>query len=394
MPVGKHIFKSPSEVYPATPQTGPMTTEISIKRPVKETFHFINDPADAINEAAIGITKYNANLSYAVAHKIVYRSDLETFRKDHVTTIGFAGGGHEPMFSGFVGPSFLSCSVSGNIFASPTAAQIFEAIKLCQSTSGSSKGTLVVCGNYTGDILNAGLAITRATAAGYKVRFIAVGDDVAVGRKKGGRVGRRGLSGHVVGLKIACALSDQGESLERVGDVMEYIAANSGTIAVAFDRVALPNGIITELQTLPPATIELGLGCHGEPGLRQISPVPSPEALTKEMINLLTDTSDEDRAFIPFSKSGENEAILLVNSSGSTSDEVLARFAELAIAELGSQGISGRRMTLGPMVTSLKQSGFGFTIWRLPRINETAVLGRDEALTLWDKKVKTASWRQ
>ena len=68
------------------------------------------------------------------------------------------------------------------------------------------------------------------------MRFIPIGDDVAVGRKKGGKVGRRGLSGHVVALKIACALADQGESLEKVGDVMEHIAANLGTIAVAFDR--------------------------------------------------------------------------------------------------------------------------------------------------------------
>jgi dihydroxyacetone kinase len=122
--------------------------------------------------------------------------------------------------------------------------------------------------------------------------------------------------------------------------------------------------------------------------------VPSPEALTKEMINLLTDTSDADRAFIPFTKSGHEEAILLVNSSGSTSDEVLARFAELAIAELESQGIIVRRMTLGPMVTSLKQSGFGFTVWRLPGANEKGVLSRNEALQCWDRKVQTVAWRQ
>jgi len=140
--------------------------------------------------------------------------------------------------------------------------------------------------------------------------------------------------------------------------------------------------------------IELGLGCHGEPGLRQISPVPSPEALTKEMINLLTDTSDADRAFIPFTRSGNEEAILLANSSGSTSDEVLARFAELAIAELEIQGIIVRRMTLGPMVTSLKQSGFGFTVWRLPDANGNGVLSRNEALQCWDRKVQTVAWRQ
>ncbi|KAG0649449.1 Dihydroxyacetone kinase 1 [Hyphodiscus hymeniophilus] len=371
-----------------------MATEIQTKQPTNETFHFINNPADAINEAAIGLTEHNPNLSYSLSHKIVYRSDLDTFREDHVTTIGFAGGGHEPMFSGFVGPSFLSASVSGNIFASPTAAQIFEAIKLCQPPNSISKGTLIVCGNYTGDILNAGLAITRATAAGYKVRFVPVGDDVAVGRKKGGKVGRRGLSGHVVGLKIACALADQGQSLEVVGDVMEFIAANSGTIAVAFDRVALPNDIVTEIQALPPLTIELGLGCHGEPGLRRISPVPNPEALTKEMINLLTDISDPDRGFIPFTGKGDEEAILLVNSSGSTSDEVLARFAELAIAELASQGITVTRLTLGPMVTSLKQSGFGFTVWRLPGVDEKGALSKEEALKCWDRKVNTPSWRQ
>ena len=122
--------------------------------------------------------------------------------------------------------------------------------------------------------------------------------------------------------------------------------------------------------------------------------MPSPEALAKEMITLLTDTFDYDRGFIPFTKSGKEEAILLVNSSGSTSDEVLARFAELAIAELAAQGIRVRRMTLGPMVTSLKQSGFGFTVWRVPGMDEKGALSRDEALECWDWRVETASWRQ
>jgi len=140
------------------------------------------------------------------------------------------------MFGGFVGPNFLSAYVSGNIFASPTAAQIFEAIKQCQEGVSNTKGTLVVCGNYTGDILNAGLAITRAQSAGYKVRFVPVGDDVAVGRQKGGKVGRRGLSGHLIALKNACALAARGEGLERVAKVMEYIAGNVGTMGVAFDR--------------------------------------------------------------------------------------------------------------------------------------------------------------
>ncbi|KAJ9620597.1 hypothetical protein H2203_007804 [Taxawa tesnikishii (nom. ined.)] len=293
-----------------------MATETEAKPvPTKETFHFINDPADAINEALTGLTHLHPNLSYAPQYKIVYRSDLNTFRRSHVTTIGFSGGGHEPMFGGFVGPNFLSAYVSGNVFASPTAAQIFEAIRMCQPKpgEGEARGTLVVCGNYTGDILNAGLAITRAQKRGIRCTSALWGTTSRW-------AGRKGLSGHLIALKSACALAAKGESLERVAEIMEYVAANVGTIGVAFDRiyhpsitlilptvgrndVALPNATLTDLQTLPPATIELGMGAHGEPGLRQISPIPSPEALTSQMLDLLLDVEDKDRAFIPFSSS-------------------------------------------------------------------------------------------
>lgn len=210
---------------------------IETQTPSNQTFHFINNPADVIHDACHGLTRLQPTLSYHQDYKILYRNDISTFAQNHVTTIGFAGGGHEPMFGGFVGHNFLSAFVSGNVFASPTAAQIFEAIKLCQPQDGAKgHGTLVVCGNYTGDILNAGLAITRAQTAGYQVRFVPVGDDVAVGRTKGGKVGRRGLSGHLVALKCACALAERGESLDRVVEVMEYVARNVGTIGVAFDR--------------------------------------------------------------------------------------------------------------------------------------------------------------
>ncbi|CAK4024323.1 Dihydroxyacetone kinase 1 [Lecanosticta acicola] len=376
-----------------------MTTETATKAPpTKETFHFINEPAEAINEALIGLTHLKPSLSYNKEYKIVYRNDLAAFSEDHVTTIGFAGGGHEPMFGGFVGHNYLSAYVSGNVFASPTAAQIFEAIKMCQPTSGKkSRGTLIVCGNYTGDILNAGLAITRAQAAGYKVYFKPVGDDVAVGRKKGGKVGRRGLSGHLIALKSACALAEKGETLERVAEVMEYVAGNVGTIGVAFDRVALPNATLTDLQTLPPATIELGMGAHGEPGLQQISPIPPADALVSQMLDLLLDISDNDRAFIPFSQSThpttDHEVVLLLNSLGSTSDEILARFAELAKTELERRGFLVRRLTLGPLVTSLKMSGFGITVWRLPP-DSGETMERKEALQLWDSKVDVVAWRQ
>ena len=139
------------------------------------------------------------------------------------------------------------------------------------------------------------------------------------------------------------------------------------------------------------------MGAHGEPGLQQISPIPTPEALTSQMLDLLLDVSDTDRAFIPFSKSdhpaGDDEVVMLLNSLGSTSDEVLARFAEIAIAELQSRGFKIRRLTLGPLVTSLKMSGFGITIWRLPP-DSGELIERELALKLWDEQVDVVAWRQ
>jgi dihydroxyacetone kinase len=148
------------------------------------------------------------------------------------------------------------------------------------------------------------------------------------------------------------------------------------------------------------------MGAHGEPGLRQLNPVPSPEALTSQMLDLLLDTSDTDRSFIPFSASSfsdnassvastskDNEVVILLNSLGSTSDEVLARFAEIAIADLKQRGFEVKRLTLGPLVTSLKMSGFGITVWRLPPVSGE-MMTRDEALKLWDTKVDVAAWRQ
>lgn len=138
------------------------------------------------------------------------------------------------------------------------------------------------------------------------------------------------------------------------------------------------------------------MGAHGEPGLQQISPVPSPEVLVKRMLDLLLDMSDQDRAFVPFSRArdpvGDEEVVLLFNSSGSTSDEVLARFAEVTVADMESRGFKVRRLTLGPLVTSLKMSGIGITVWRLPPETGEA-LSRKQSLELWDSPVNVVAWR-
>jgi len=98
--------------------------------------------------------------------------------------------------AGFVGKGMLSAAVAGAVFASPNVHQIRRAIDLARNSNGNSKGVLIIVKNYTGDVLQFGLAAeqTRASLSkeeGEKIRLVVVGDDAAVGRTQGGLVGRR-----------------------------------------------------------------------------------------------------------------------------------------------------------------------------------------------------------
>ena len=105
------------------------------------------------------------------------------------------GSGHEPFSAGFVGRGLLSASASGDVFASPSARQVYAAI----SSVPSDLGTILIITNYTGDNLHFGLACQQARADGHRVEVVPVCDDVSVGRKAGGLVGRRAVAGTMLG---------------------------------------------------------------------------------------------------------------------------------------------------------------------------------------------------
>ena len=124
-----------------------------------------------------------------------------------VSLVSGGGSGHEPSFSSFVGAGLLSGAVAGTIFASPSAEQVRRCIL---HRVDKSKGVLVVVMNYTGDVLNFGMAVEKARSRGVEVDMVVVGDDVGVGRARGGKVGRRGIAGTCLVQKIAGAAAKNG----------------------------------------------------------------------------------------------------------------------------------------------------------------------------------------
>lgn len=166
--------------------------------------HFINDPTHLVNSALLSIPHTNPSVQCDIANKIIY---LPHTASPQVSIISGGGSGHEPSFASFVGAGLLSGAVAGTIFASPSAEQIRRCIL---HRVDRSKGVLIVVMNYTGDVLNFGMAVEKARANGVEVDMVVVGDDVGVGRKKGGKVGRRGIAGTCLVQKIAGALAAKG----------------------------------------------------------------------------------------------------------------------------------------------------------------------------------------
>ena len=229
----------------------------------------------------------------------------------------------------------LTCAVSGNIFASPSVSQIFNALNVIGGHSGTRAGTLLIVKNYTGDVLNFSLAASKASAAGLPTATVVVGDDVSVGRAKGGKVGRRGLAGTVFVHKIAGSLAKSGAALPEVQKMAQEVADNLVTVGASLDHVHVPGRGAETAEFLGKDELELGMGIHNEPGCRKISPVPALPSLVEEMLKMLLDNSDRDRYYVDFADSSRSKVTVMINNLGGLSVLELGGVAKEVFAQLG-----------------------------------------------------------
>jgi dihydroxyacetone kinase len=244
------------------PNIGTFHTQLQLQQlPTMQTKHFIDDPTHLVNTALSSLTLTNPSLAFDAPNKIIYRRpSKELTNPPKVSIISGGGSGHEPGFAGFVGKGLLTASVAGTIFASPSAEQVRRAVATRVPTE---KGVLVITMNYTGDVLNFGMAAEKAKAAGVATEFFAIGDDVGVGRKKGGKVGRRGIGGGIMVLKCCGALAELGGSLQQVYGLAKQVAGNIVSVGASMEHVHVPGREIPDPnsdESIPTKEIEVGMG--------------------------------------------------------------------------------------------------------------------------------------
>ncbi|KIJ65709.1 hypothetical protein HYDPIDRAFT_187408 [Hydnomerulius pinastri MD-312] len=356
---------------------------------VVQSKHFLNTPPSLVVDSLQGLCVLNPQLALDAANKVVYLAEPD---RTKVALLCGGGSGHEPSHSGFVGQGILTAAVCGTVFASPSSSQVRRAIDLVNN----DEGTIIIVKNYTGDVLNFGLAKEQYSAIypdkSDRVQFVVVGDDVAVGRAQGSIVGRRGLAGVCLVYKIAGALAARGGSLDEVYDIAEYASSRLGTIGVGLEHCHVPGTAVPD-ASLGANEIEIGLGIHNESGHRRVSPVPPLNELIPSLLKMITSTTDPDRSFVPFENNGTDRVVLLINNLGGLSELELGAVVSEAKAQLDKEGIAVMRVLAGTFMTSLNMPGFSITLLLLPNANDANSISADLILSLLDDPTNAPGWK-
>jgi dihydroxyacetone kinase len=279
-------------------------------------------------------------------HNVIVRSDIDSVRDKQVALISGGGSGHEPAHAGYVGAGMLTAAVAGEVFTSPSADSVYAAIK----AATGAPGALLIVKNYTGDRLNFGLAAEMARAEGIQVEMVVVADDVATASMKE-TAGRRGIAGTVLVHKIAGAAAAAGKSLEEVHRIASEAANSVSTMGLSLlpgtvPAVGKPNFVLGDDE------IELGLGIHGEPGVKRMA-LASSDKLVEILVDAICTLSQP--------RSGER-AVLLINNLGATTVMELAIVARHALSVLDRRGIRIERSYAGTFMSSLETAGVSLSL--------------------------------
>jgi dihydroxyacetone kinase len=302
-----------------------------------------NDPARFTEDMLVGFLDANSAYVAGVPGGVVRAHKTAPGK---VAVVIGGGSGHYPAFCGTVGPGFADGAVVGNIFTSPSAE---EAASVARAAHGDA-GVLLITGNYAGDVMNFGLAVTQLRSEGIDAHYFAVTDDIA-SAPLGEEAKRRGIAGDVTVFKCASAAAEDGLDLAGVVRVAEAANAATRTLGVAFDGCTLP-GADKPLFTVPEGHMGLGLGIHGEPGVAEEA-MPTAADLAKTLVDgVLADRQDA---------SSQRIAVILNGLGRTKYEELFVVWGEVARL-LRERGYIIVEPEVGELVTSLDMAGCSLTL--------------------------------
>lgn len=327
----------------------------------------INNPEQVVLEMLSGFVLAHPQYVRQLPNtSVIVRADAPVQGK--VGLVSGGGSGHEPSHGGFVGKGMLDGAVAGEVFTSPTPDQVFEAIKAVDS----GKGVLLIIKNYTGDCLNFEMAAELAETEGIKVAKVIVNDDVAV-EDSTYTTGRRGIAGTVLVHKIAGAMAEKGASLEEVEAVANKVIQNVRSIGMALTPCTIPSAGKPGFS-IGENEMEIGMGIHGEPGIKRTEILPANEVAEILLSKVLEDLKLEENSRVA----------VMINGLGSTPLMELYIMNHKVAQMLKDQHIEVYETFVGEFMTSIEMAGCSISLLKLD----------DELIELLDAEALTPAFRK
>jgi len=310
---------------------------------------FINTYENMLDEYLSGFVAIHSDKVERKEERVVIRKDAPVEGKVGVVTGG--GSGHDPFLIGSIGKGMVDAVAIGNIFAAPGVQICYDAIK----AADSGKGVIVCIGNYSGDLMNFGIAIDMLREEGKDIEVMIMNDDVA-SAPKDKRDNRRGIAGEIIMFKTIGAMADLGFELKAIKKAGDEIIYNTRSLGVAHTPCIMPSSGKPSFK-IGDDEMEIGIGHHGEPGIKRVKMMSADKTTDFIMEKILED--------LPFKNN--DEVAVLLNGLGSTALFEMYIVFNRAKDILKSKGIKVYRSYIGEYITSMEMGGFSITLTKLDK---------------------------
>ena len=325
--------------------------------------YFINSKDAIIQDSLLGQCLTNKNLVYYPEYNFIY--DKSILQTNQVRLVCGGGSGHEPAHGGFVLEGMLTCAVCGDIFSSPSCANIIKAINEIYSDSG----VIIIVKNYTGDIINFSLACELFKSQNKKVEMVIVDDDISLTNQneKDEKINssfnkRRGLCGTVLLYKILGNLAKNYYLFEEILEFAKNIIPALYTCGVSLTTCIPPFSSVDKNDIMKISEYELGLGIHGEKGKERFE-----FKSTDEIINNIFENCFSKNILKKTYEEMKDIVIVISNLGSVTPIEMNIIIKSLCdyLYKNSEKKFNIHNIIYGNIMTSLDMKGFSITLFNL-----------------------------
>ncbi len=309
---------------------------------------FVNVPDEVVEDMLKGFIKVHDDIVAPTDNDRVIKYKKAPI-KGKVGVVTGGGSGHKPAFIGYIGKNMCDAVAVGEIFSSPTAKAFLDAFR----EADSGQGVACLYGNYAGDNMNVKMAKELAEEEGIVVKTVVANDDVASAPKTE-LDKRRGVAGEILMWKVGGAKAALGGDLDEVIRVSQKAIDSTRSVGVGLSPCTLP-AVGKPNFEIKEGTMEVGIGHHGEPGIKVME---LKEA--KEVAQIMVETILPDIPFV----SGDDVVVLLSGLGATPVMELYILYDEVENL-LSAQGIKVHRSYVGDYFTSLDMQGATLTLMKV-----------------------------